>query len=291
MASPTDALLWMPPTWNQRLHGSPWRPTTGAEPDAGKVARPGVRPAKAGVCRRRQSSQGKSPSPGARRAGGRDTTLLKPLDRLIVGMGASFQAVAHAKAVVAPSVRRPGGRAGNRQGEGSLDRRTLADAAGHSGGVGATAWGQGRAKQLEKPSASHRASGGAREGVEPVPRDIDGRRAGGGGVRRSSAAGECLWSDGTRLVVTPLAPGEAGVRGHSPPSVCKTSNGGETSRRRLNGPGGSGACRALSARGKPGAKPLGWPRRTMAPQGVLGEPSRPSKRAVSRRSCGRDRTH
>jgi hypothetical protein len=132
-----------------------------------KVARPVVCPAKAGVFRRRPSSQGKSQSPGARRAGGRATTLLKPLDSLICGMGASVQAVAQANAVVAPSVRSPGGRACNRAGEGSMARRTLADAAGHAGGVGAPAWRQGHAKQREKPSSSRRENGGAREVVEP----------------------------------------------------------------------------------------------------------------------------
>ena len=135
------------------------------EPDAVKVARPGVRPAKAGVFRRRQTSQGKSQRPVARRAGGRATNLLKPLDSLIHGMGASLQAVAHANAQVAPTVRSPGGRACNRAGEGSLGRRRLAEAADHSGGVGATAWGQGHAKPREKPASSHRENGGAREVV------------------------------------------------------------------------------------------------------------------------------
>ena len=141
------------------------RPTEGAEPDAVKVARPVVRPAKAGVFSRRETYQGKSQSPGARRAGGRETNLLKPLDSLIFGMGASLQAVAHANAEVASHVRSSGGRACNREGEGSMGCRRLADAADHSGGVGATAWGQGHAKQLEKPSSSHRENGGAREVV------------------------------------------------------------------------------------------------------------------------------
>ena len=132
------------------------------EPDAVHVARPGVRPGKAGVFRRRETSQGKSQSPVARSAGGRETNLLKPLDSLIFGMGASLQAVAQANAEVAPQVSSPGGRACNREGEGSMARRILADAASHSGGVGATAWGQGHAEQLEKPSSSHREIGGAR---------------------------------------------------------------------------------------------------------------------------------
>ena len=117
------------------------------------------------MCSRRKTYQGKSQSPVARRAGGRETNLLQPLDSLIFGMGASLQAVAHANAQVAPKVSSPGGRACTRAGEGRMGRRTLADAADHSGGVGATAWGQGHAKQLEKPSSSHRENGGAREVV------------------------------------------------------------------------------------------------------------------------------
>src|SRR5882724_78122 len=127
-----------------------------------KAASTVVRPAKAGVFSRRKTYQGKSQSPGARRAGGRETNLLKPLDRLICGMGASLQAVAQANAEVASKVQSPGGRACNREGEGSMGRRSLADAAVHSGGVGATAWGQGHTKQLEKPSSSHWETSGAR---------------------------------------------------------------------------------------------------------------------------------
>ena len=132
------------------------------EPDEGKLSRPVVCPAKAGVFSRRQTYQGKSQSPVARSAGGRETNSLKPLDSLICGMGASFQAVAQANASVAPKVSSPRGRACNREGEGSMGRRTLADAADHSGGVGATAWERGHAKQLEKPSASQREIAGAR---------------------------------------------------------------------------------------------------------------------------------
>ena len=127
-----------------------------------RVASVVVCPAKAGVFSRRETSQGKSQRPVARRAGGRETNFLKPLDHTICGMVASFQAVAQANAQVAPKVSSPRGRACNRKGEGSMGRRTLADAADHSGGVGATAWEQGHAKQLEKPSSSHRENGGAR---------------------------------------------------------------------------------------------------------------------------------
>jgi len=55
-----------------------------------------------------------------------------------------------------------GGRTRMRWGEGSMEGRTLADTTFRSGGVIATARGQGRAKQLEKPSSSRHESGGAR---------------------------------------------------------------------------------------------------------------------------------
>jgi hypothetical protein len=80
-------------------------------------------------------------------------------------MVASHRAVAQANAQVAPKVRSPGGRACNRKGEGSTARRSLAEATGCSGGVGATARWQGHAKQLEKPSASRWESNGARYAV------------------------------------------------------------------------------------------------------------------------------
>ena len=134
-----------------------------------QVSSPVVCPAKAGVFSRRQTYQGKSQSPVARRAGGRDTNCLKPLDITICGMVASAQAVAQANAEVAPHVSSPRGRACHRKGEGSMGRRTLADAADHSGGVGATAWGQGHAKQLERPSASRREIGGSKVGCITGP--------------------------------------------------------------------------------------------------------------------------
>ena len=84
------------------LTGRPYTAFERLEPDAGKLSRPVVCPAKAGVFSRRQTYQGKSQSPVARRAGGRETNLLKPLDSLICGMGARLQAVAQANAQVAP---------------------------------------------------------------------------------------------------------------------------------------------------------------------------------------------
>jgi len=55
----------------------------------------------------RKTYQGKSQSPVAWRAGGRETNLLKSLDSLIFEMGASLQAVAQTNAEVAPKVSSP----------------------------------------------------------------------------------------------------------------------------------------------------------------------------------------
>lgn len=101
----------------------------------------------------------------ARMAGRRETEFLKPIDKAIFGRAASHRAVAQAHTVVAPKVQSPGGRARNRADEGNMVGRTLAETANHSGGVEVTARGQGRVRQLEQPSSSHRAIDGAREAV------------------------------------------------------------------------------------------------------------------------------
>ena len=69
-----------------------------------------------------------------------------------------------------------------------MNRRKLADAAIHSGGVIATARWQGRAKQLEKPSSSRRESGGAGKPYNRKHREIGGRREGDGGACSSGEA-------------------------------------------------------------------------------------------------------
>lgn len=56
----------------------------------------------------------------ARMAGRKETESLKPIDNSIYGMLASPQAVAQANASVASKVRRSGGRARNRKGEGCM---------------------------------------------------------------------------------------------------------------------------------------------------------------------------
>jgi hypothetical protein len=55
-------------------------------------------------------------------------------------MVANYQAVARANAYVASKVNRSGGRARNREGEGSMTHRNLIDAMDHSSVVEATAW-------------------------------------------------------------------------------------------------------------------------------------------------------
>jgi hypothetical protein len=50
----------------------------------------------------------------ARMAGLRETDILKPIDKVIQGMTASYQAAAQANVQVAPKVRNPEGRALNR---------------------------------------------------------------------------------------------------------------------------------------------------------------------------------
>jgi hypothetical protein len=61
--------------------------------------------------------------------------VLKPLDDLILGMSASCSGRNDSEREVAPKVSSPGGRARNREGEGSTTRRRPIDAMGRSGGV------------------------------------------------------------------------------------------------------------------------------------------------------------
>jgi hypothetical protein len=72
-------------------------------------------------------------------AGRRETKDLKPIDRAICGMAASHRAVTRVNAQVAPKMEEPGGRVRDPEDEGSMQRRNLAEAAMHFGGVRATA--------------------------------------------------------------------------------------------------------------------------------------------------------
>ena len=71
----------------------------------------------------------------ARMAGRREINDLKPIDRVIFGMTANHRAATKVNAEMASKMRSPGGRARNREGEGSMERRNLVDTATHSGGV------------------------------------------------------------------------------------------------------------------------------------------------------------
>jgi len=80
------------------------------------------------------------------------------------------------------------------QGEGSMRWCTLTEAPGHSGGVLATAWWQGCAKQLEKPSSSRREIGGSWVGriTGATGKSADGERVEDGSVvamKRSNVRG------------------------------------------------------------------------------------------------------
>src|SRR3954452_22290891 len=59
----------------------------------------------------------------------------KPLDNPTRGVGASCSGRNESEREVAPKVSSPGGRARNREGEGSMTRCKPIDRAGHSGGV------------------------------------------------------------------------------------------------------------------------------------------------------------
>jgi len=87
----------------------------GLEPDAGKLARPVVRPVKAGAFSGNRPAKAKARSLVAWMAGRRETDDLKPIDRIVVRTIASHRAVAQANAKVAPKMRGPGGRAHNRR--------------------------------------------------------------------------------------------------------------------------------------------------------------------------------
>src|SRR5215469_5355931 len=66
-------------------------------------------------------------SPVAWIAGRRETEFLKPIDDRLLGRCASHRAVMKVNVDVASKVRRSEGRACNREGEGSMDRRSLTD--------------------------------------------------------------------------------------------------------------------------------------------------------------------
>jgi len=143
-----------------------------------------VRPAKAGVFSRSQSCRGKSQSPVARwqRAPrDRDAEAHRQRRRRTV---ASHQAVMQMNGDVASKfcIRRP---SPQKSGEGSRADRRLTDAVSPSGGVKPTAWWQGYAEQLEKPSSPRREIGGSWVGriTGDTGKSADGERVSEGRIR------------------------------------------------------------------------------------------------------------
>ena len=101
-------------------------------------------------------------SPVAWIAGGRETDFLKPIDKAIFGMvseSSGRNVSERSGGPESPKLQRP---SPPPKGEGSMGGRTLTGAAVHSGGVGATARGQERAEQLERPVSSRSETAGAR---------------------------------------------------------------------------------------------------------------------------------
>jgi hypothetical protein len=98
-----------------------------------------VRPAKAGAFNGSQSHRGKSQTPVTWVAGRREIEVLKPTDKAIARMVSESPGRNASERSGGPErteVRRPSPHA---EGEGNMTRRSVAEAAGHSGGVGATA--------------------------------------------------------------------------------------------------------------------------------------------------------
>ena len=86
---------------------------------------------------------------------------MKPTDKAILGMVSESSGRNESERRGDLERREPQRPSPLPEGEGSMDRRTLTEAASHSGGARATARGQGRVKQLEKPVSSPRESEGA----------------------------------------------------------------------------------------------------------------------------------
>jgi len=115
-----------------------------------------VRPAKAGAFSGKQTHQGKSQKPCSLDSEEEGDQLPKPIDKTIFGMASESSGRNESERTgdpESPELRRPSPPA---EGEGSMKCRTLTDAATHSGGAVATARGQGRVEQLERPVSSRR---------------------------------------------------------------------------------------------------------------------------------------
>src|SRR5919202_979506 len=116
--------------------------------------------------------------------------VLKPLDDPTRGVGASRSGRNGSEREVAPKVSSPGGRARNREGEGSTARRKPIDAAGRSGGGGS-----GGTKTKTRPATGEALLVPGPKGrklgrpYNRQHREVGRRREGGGGARSSGEAG------------------------------------------------------------------------------------------------------
>src|SRR5256712_10598132 len=120
-----------------------------------------VRPKKADVFRGSQPRRGKTQSPVTRVAGWRETKTLKPTDQAIERMVSESPGRNASERIGGPEILKPW------RPSLTVERRRqhgpshLADAAGHSGGGGATARRPGHRERPEKPSPPPRARGRA----------------------------------------------------------------------------------------------------------------------------------
>ena len=145
------------------------------------------------MCSVGTAHQGKSQSPVAGIACTEETKCMESIDKAIHGMVSESSGRNESERtgdLENPKTQRPSPRLG---GQGSMDRGRLTDAAGHSGGALATARGQGRVKQLEKPSSSRGEICGAGNRITGITgKSVDGERVAEGPVvatKRGNARG------------------------------------------------------------------------------------------------------
>ena len=136
--------------------------------------------------------------------------------------------------------------------------------------MGATAWGPGHAKQLERPSASRREIGGSKVGCITGPPEITRRREGDGWVRSSAEAGNARGAKGpycSRNTLTPTW--EAGCNDSDTQEACRPACRRIYAKRRAEPSWALGACTSMSASWTRSAKPTDWPKTTTVLQGVI----------------------
>ena len=132
--------------------------------------------------------------------GRKETESREPIDKTIEGWRASHRAVMIERTCSLETESQ--GPSLSSWGEGSMDGRRLTEAAGplwrgHSDSTMARMR-QATGEALLAPSRNRR----SREPYNRQNREVGDRREGGGGVRSSGEAEQCLWSEGTLLFVT-----------------------------------------------------------------------------------------